>query len=297
MTVIGKILTFLVFFFSLVFLGFAVTINMLNKDPKTKLSWYGLAKKHEKDMQKLQEDLNARDAENIALRGQLSKLQNQMALDKAAFDKGLQAAQDDARAARNELTAAKSNADKTQVSVSDSAAELQTRRQEAMALNEQLKLKETQISDLIAQHTAVTNRAVQAEVNMKSFQERLMALQNDYRQVVQALEREREERTASATGVGDTQQVVVRRPPLEDVSGRIKSVTPEGLVSLSVGSDQGLMKGHTLEVFRSGPRPQYLGTLQVIEVTPHEAVGRLSPQMRKLVQPNDQVASRIMPAR
>jgi hypothetical protein len=112
---------------------------------------------------------------------------------------------------------------------------------------------------------------------------------------VQALERERDEQPSTPT---DVREAMVRRPPPEDVSGRIKSVSPDGLVEITIGSDQGLLKGHTLEVFRNGTRPQYLGVLKIVEVTPHAAVGLLmTPQFRKLVQPNDQVASRIVPAR
>lgn len=295
MTLIGKILTFLVFFFSLVFLGFAITVNMLNKDPKTKLSWYDLAKTRGQAIDNLQKDLNARDQETTALKGEVGKLEAQVKRERDAAEKRFLAAQLEAEAARKERDDAKARTSQNQVSVVDSTSELEKRTQEVAGLTKQLKEQDAVISEQIAEMTRRTNRAIQAEVAAKSFQDRLLALQANYRDVVQALERERDEQPTTPT---DVREAMVRRPPPEDVSGRIKSVTPDGLAEISIGSDQGLLKGHTLEVFRNGNRPQYFGVLKIVEVTPHSAVGRLmTPQYRKQVQPNDQVASRIIPAR
>jgi hypothetical protein len=73
-------------------------------------------------------------------------------------------------------------------------------------------------------------------------------------------------------------------------------VTPDGLVAISIGSDAGLLKGHTLQVFRREPKPLYLGTIKLVEVGPHEAVGKImSPQFKKLIQNKDEVVSRIVP--
>ena len=63
MTIIGKILTFLVFFLSIVFLGFAYNINQLNKDPKTGKSWYQLATDLRREVGDAKSDLNAKDEE------------------------------------------------------------------------------------------------------------------------------------------------------------------------------------------------------------------------------------------
>ena len=67
---------------------------------------------------------------------------------------------------------------------------------------------------------------------------------------------------------------------------------PGGPLTLSVGSDDGLLKGHTLEVFRLNPA-RYLGTVRVIQVAPHQAVAQ--PVSRPLgpIQQGDKVASKI----
>jgi hypothetical protein len=82
-----------------------------------------------------------------------------------------------------------------------------------------------------------------------------------------------------------------KNPPPDQVEGVIRSVDKEGLVKVSLGSDAGLAKGHTLEVFRLKPKPVYVGTVRILEVTATEAVGRPVGRMRAPPQEGDNVIS------
>jgi hypothetical protein len=82
------------------------------------------------------------------------------------------------------------------------------------------------------------------------------------------------------------------RPPAS-LKGKVKAVEKSGLVSLDVGSDAGLAKGHTLDVFRLTPAPRYLGTISIVGVSPHQAVGRATGRLAGNIQVGDQVAARI----
>src|SRR5262249_28416957 len=84
-----------------------------------------------------------------------------------------------------------------------------------------------------------------------------------------------------------------KNPPPEQVEGLIKGVDGEGLVKVSLGSDAGLTKGHTLEVFRLKPKPAYVGTVRILEVTATEAVGRSVGRMRTPPQEGDHVISTL----
>jgi hypothetical protein len=66
-------------------------------------------------------------------------------------------------------------------------------------------------------------------------------------------------------------------PPPTKVNGLIEKVDPKdgSLVVISVGSDAGLARDHTLEVYRLKPAPKYLGMIRIIELSQHKAVGRL----------------------
>jgi hypothetical protein len=86
-----------------------------------------------------------------------------------------------------------------------------------------------------------------------------------------------------------------KNPPAEGVEGLIKQVDPaSGLVTITIGSDAGLAKGHTLEVFRLSPTAKYLGTIRIIEVTATRAVGRPQGAMTDALQVGDRVASRVL---
>ena len=47
----------------------------------------------------------------------------------------------------------------------------------------------------------------------------------------------------------------------------------DGLVSISIGTDAGVVRGTTLDVYRLDP-PIYLGSLRIIEAHPDESIGK-----------------------
>jgi hypothetical protein len=86
-------------------------------------------------------------------------------------------------------------------------------------------------------------------------------------------------------------------PPPVYVKGRVEQVddTDKSLVKISVGSDSGLRKDQTMEVYRLSP-PTYIGRLVIVDADLHHAIGRLIRQPGTpvaSVQPGDQVASTL----
>jgi hypothetical protein len=80
--------------------------------------------------------------------------------------------------------------------------------------------------------------------------------------------------------------------PPGKVEGRVTIVDENGLVAVNVGADDGLEKGHTLEVFRLEP-PIYVGTIRIIETKSKEAIGKLVRKPNEPVKVGDVVANRI----
>ena len=65
------------------------------------------------------------------------------------------------------------------------------------------------------------------------------------------------------------------------VSGLVRQVDYKNkLVLISIGSDDGVREGQELAVYRTGARPSYLGTVEVVAVKPDQAVGRIALQVR-----------------
>ncbi len=88
-----------------------------------------------------------------------------------------------------------------------------------------------------------------------------------------------------------------KNPPPQDVEGVVRSVNANGLLTISVGSDAGLVKGNTLDLFRLASVPsqsKYLGTVKILDVKPKEAVCTPVGRLAGPPQPGDRVASRLL---
>jgi hypothetical protein len=101
-------------------------------------------------------------------------------------------------------------------------------------------------------------------------------------------------------GKGGLKDKNAPNPPPFYIKGIIEQVDTEdnALVLISLGKDNGVEVGHTLEVFRKTPTAKYLGLLRIEEVTAHKAVARLVPNPYAppvSLKKDDQVASQILP--
>jgi hypothetical protein len=93
---------------------------------------------------------------------------------------------------------------------------------------------------------------------------------------------------------GDPSALAAKDALEDSVRGTITAVdAASGLVRISIGSDAGLNKGNTLEVFRVKPKPVYLGTITVIEVQAKEAVGKPLKSAKEPLRVGDEVAGKL----
>lgn len=72
--------------------------------------------------------------------------------------------------------------------------------------------------------------------------------------------------------------------------------TIEDLVQVTMGTGHGLKVGDTLDVFRPGLRPAYVGRLRLVAVDATEVIGQVSGQPKTPVEFGD-VAVRVLPSR
>lgn len=80
--------------------------------------------------------------------------------------------------------------------------------------------------------------------------------------------------------------------PSVPLEGSVMRSDETGLMQISLGSDDGLQRGHTLELFRLNPAA-YLGRVKVIEVNPKDAVAQPVGQLNGKPGKGDKVASQI----
>ncbi|MEM8865780.1 MAG: hypothetical protein AAGF31_09590 [Planctomycetota bacterium] len=78
------------------------------------------------------------------------------------------------------------------------------------------------------------------------------------------------------------------------VDGFVSAVRRRGstkLVEVTIGSDDGLRVGHTVEVFRNA---KYLGRVEILKTSPDRAVGRIDTKFQEgRIQEGDRVATRL----
>jgi hypothetical protein len=86
----------------------------------------------------------------------------------------------------------------------------------------------------------------------------------------------------------------VKHPPKADIVALVKAVDDKsGLVTIDIGSDAGLAKGQTLEVYRLEPKAKYLGTIRIVEVGPKVAVGQPVGKLLDTLKAGDRLASQL----
>ena len=79
------------------------------------------------------------------------------------------------------------------------------------------------------------------------------------------------------------------------VDGTVLAVKDGGLVEISIGSDQGLKKGHRLEIYRiSGGSSVYVGRVEVVKTSPARSVCKIDPKFQNShVMEGDRVDTKI----
>ncbi|HEV3257626.1 MAG TPA: hypothetical protein VG013_12140, partial [Gemmataceae bacterium] len=130
-----------------------------------------------------------------------------------------------------------------------------------------------------------------AEIAFKSELQHAKDLLDDNARLAHDLE---QMKARGGTGTGGA-RIEVAKPPQEDVEGIVEESDPKtGLVTISIGSDSGVLKGNTLEVYRFKPRPDYVGMIRIVDSRPHQAVGRaIMPLRAGPIQKSDRVRSQL----
>lgn len=292
MTIVGKILTILVFLMSLATGAFFVmdyttrtnwkaaydslekelkvsVINSKTTDTSTGII-NNQAQKYRAESEKLKQELidveQKWKALEIILNGQMDEANNRAADTLRAHEKTL------AESARLkvEITDLNGTLTKREAFILEQQKDIQRYRTEAVSNENLAKATQSRNESLLAQ--------------------------------VQDLTRANARLTAGLGG-GDTpssKDPNALNPPSGYVKGTIVKIHADdkGLVEVSVGSDRGLAKNHTLEVYRLQPRPEYLGTIRLLDVREHNAAGRLmrgAGTTGRALQEGDIVASSISP--
>jgi hypothetical protein len=283
MTHVGKILVLVIMAVSLVFLGISTVVFV------TARNWKTATEEQKKEVQKVKKKLDEAQAGADAAKKERDDAQAAAQQQKQTLDQRLRALEDQNKRDIDQITAVRGQLVTAQQSASSTLAEVQARREETALLRQQksavekqaneFKLRQAELLDHIRELERVLETATKNNTDLR---ERVAKFSSLLRQ----------------NGLSDdiSQIKGLESPP--PVMGEIKRVDPTGRrVEMTIGSDDGLVAGHELFAFRTKPRAEYLGKIQIITVDPDQAVGRLvgNTSQGKKIKEGDIVSSTIKP--
>jgi len=258
MTYVGKILVMVIMVFALMFLGvstvvFTTATNWKQETAKVKEKVNELTTKNNDantQVEGLKKDLEA--ASKSA--GEAKKaLENKI----AALTTDIEQLNKDTTAARAEVTAAQESARTALVEAEHRRNETNVLREQKLAVEKQadeFKLRQAELNDQIRILTRERDVAKKNSDDLRDKAARFSALLRQ-------------------NGLSDNISQVKGLSSPPDVHGEVARVDQNNKLELTIGSDDGLVVGHELVIWRQKPRPEYIGRVRIIAVDPDQAVG------------------------
>ncbi|MDR1492576.1 MAG: hypothetical protein LBT05_07630 [Planctomycetaceae bacterium] len=267
MNTIGKILVGVIFIASIMLMSLSVYIY------STQHKWSTLANKTQNELKNVQNEnskLNTKIAELDTQKKELeTSLQSQIA---ELIDKNKSLAEENTKLAgevngyRDQADNAVKDATATQENMKNLSVDVQKLRADlADAQASRVKLLE-QVS---AANDVARTLALEL-ATLKSTSDQLSRDLADSNYLLTQL------------GYGDLKPEEYMKTVPPRIRGTITEIRPNGLVEINVGRDDGLLQGHKLHVIRNGEDgASYLGQIEILDVNPNKAVGKIIPELRK----------------
>jgi hypothetical protein len=306
MTTVGKILVFLNLVFSLVVGGFAVV------DYAARTHWSKAFADVTDQNNKLRAIAESYKSEADRTSKEKADLVEQLTAQRVLIDPGLKDAADAGSRIANlavaELKARATTINEQKTSIESLRKQLadeksrnvgylnmeralktdtERRVEDTKILRNTLKLEQDKNFKLEQEKNQMRDDMVTAQIAAKTLKDRNTQLETQLQDLARSLAQMKANSGAAAVGGRGA------NPPPENIEGQVTKAEG-GLVSISVGADNGLSPRQTMEVFRLGQNPRYIGRIRLIEVNAKNAVGTIEGKPTMTVQAGDKVASRIL---
>ncbi len=289
MTAIGKIFVIINLLFSVLVAGLIVMVYAKSTNwAAAAKQWQDAHKAAEASRQAGEAEWQAERTKKDAAIAELEKTINARTAERDAA-LASQKAEHDASSKINQ------GANTQLASVMALQSQLDKRKQEVVELEQQIKNKDEAIVSNIKAKNEAVDAKVAAEIKAGSYQAKAERLESRVRETEMEIVKLR--RTGGGTGGGTAGTSLVSmantsNPPTQAVEGIVTDKLGDQ-IRVSIGSDAGLEKGHTLDVFRLKPTPQYLGQIRLTDVRANEAVGVPVDRLKYPVQKGDFVSNDV----
>lgn len=291
MNLVGKIFVMLIFVFSILFMGISIAVYQTHKN------WRDVIFRAQPDPTdpvnkpiglKFQLDEARKKLENLtAERNRLeTELQTEKATRRQVLAK-LESELTEVRRERDQLALQEADlrkkASDADANVRRLAQTLDARLAEIDQLRKDINDARVQRDEKFEQVVQLTDQLHQAQGELERLKLQNLTLAQQF---------------AKARNVLMTHDLPLELPPDGQpprLDGVVLASSANGLVEISLGSDDGLLKGHKLDVFRRrAGESKYLGRIEVLQVLPDKAVAKILPEYRKgTIEREDRVATRL----
>lgn len=283
MTLLGKIFTMLIFIMALVWMAFAVAVYMTQKNWKD-LVERPQAEGIEKPLGLRHQLKNQQDAYK-ELQVKVEKLQTEAHRERAARAAALASLEE----MRQSEAALRKTAEEAQAALTATSraaiAEAASIQERLKGLTEEIATARADIKTAESDRNEKLQRTVVLSDQLHQMEDTRRRLTERQNELVAQIARMK----SVLDDNGLNEHTPRGKNPPTDLSGVVTAVRKEFL-EISIGSDDGLLVGHQLEVFRDRT---YKGRVTVRRVDPDRAVAEVVPELRKgEIQIGDRVMTR-----
>jgi hypothetical protein len=279
MNFLGKVFVVLILIMSIVFMSLAMAVYATHKNWKDLVTGpQGLQARLtqlEQEKQQLIDQHNRRVEELQAAATAEQQQAAKLATERDALisrNAQIQAERDQLLAERRDATAA----------VAATQANNERLSTEVTGLRDQIRTEEQERDQAFATMLAATEELHQVAGQYERAKEMQGQLTEDVAGMTRVME-------ASGINPGTDPSGVV--PTVDGVVSQVRRTDGTLLVEVTIGADDGIQPGNTVEVFRG---TRYLGRLEILRTSPDKAVGRVNRRFQQgQIQEGDRVATRL----
>lgn len=280
MTLIGKIFTVLILIMSLVFMTVAMMVYATHKNWRTVVKGDGAA------VQGMEKTINEQKTAATSLQNEIETLKTKLEQERAARVYALAALQARTKLQEAELQRLDQENERLVKSEADmkvilELAETNSKnlKQEVTQLRGDIKTAQADRDNSFGEVVLLTDKLQQYKVEQDRLKEREQQLVSTTARM---------QRVLTAHGMDQYTPVDGIPPKLDAV---VTAVNDNNMVEISVGADDGIRPGNTLDVFNGDT---YLGRIIIKQTAPDRAVGEILREYRRgLIKKGDYVSTKL----
>lgn len=276
MNFIGKIFVVLILIMSIVFMTVAAIVYATHRN------WEDIAKKR-------QSDLNAATAEFDQLKSKYNRLEGDLKSQVDAARQQVAKLQTEQGLLVNRNAALNGELEQLKQTQREAIAAVQATSDnntrladENTGLRQEVRTVNNKIDTAFAEALAATEKLHQTRNELESATETTQTLMTQTANMRSVMIEEGIDPATPANAV---------TPRVDGFVSRIARKGSQQLIEVTIGADDGLKVGHTVEIFRGS---KYLGRAEILKTAPDRAIGRINPKFQEgRIQERDRVATRL----